>query len=203
MTIKDAKKNYVIDGACELFLKRSIPTVTIRDIALHTGVGEATVYRYFSGRSELIVACAMKLQTQVEKAFSGITAAKSGFEKLKRFFGVYLELFNKDPALYRFLNEFDAFCINEGALDLEKYADNLDRFKALFLSAYNEGISDGSVQKQKDIELFYYTTTHSILSLCKKLAVSGEMVRQDKLIDNSQEISTLFDIFLFSLKSRQ
>ena len=200
MTMKDAKKNYVIDGACELFLKRSIPAVTIKDIATHTGVGEATVYRYFSGRSELIVACAIKLQEQVEAEFSGAVFAKNGYGKLRKFYGVYLYLFKKDPALYRFLNEFDAFCINEGTLNLEQYADNLDRFKVLFLSAYKEGLKDGSVRRKKDINLFYYTTTHSILSLCKKLAFAG-ITRQDGAIDSSLEIETLNKLFLLSLKA--
>ena len=200
MTMKDVKRNHVTESACELFLERSIPAVTIKDIAVSSGVGEATVYRYFNNRSELIVTCAIKLQEQVEKEFSGITKAKNGYEKLERFYSVYVDLFKRKPALYRFLNEFDAFCINEGTLDLEKYADNIDRFKVLFLSAYNEGVKDGSVRPQKDIELFYYATTHSILSLCKKLAVSGEMLRQDRMTDSKAEIARLIDIFLFSLK---
>ena len=200
MTMKDVKQNHIIESACALFLERSLPAVTLKDIAVSSGVGEATVYRYFSCRSELIVACAVKLQEQVEREFSDISGAFTGYEKLARFYGVYLDLFLKKPALYRFLNEFDAYCINEGALDLEIYADNMDKFKAIFDLAYKEGLSDKSVRPQTDIDLFYYTTTHSILSLCKKLAVGGGITRQDKITDNVAEIRTLTDIILSALK---
>ena len=58
MTLKDAKRNFVVDAAAELFLERSVGTGTIKDIAAASGLGEATIYRYFSGRGELLVACA-------------------------------------------------------------------------------------------------------------------------------------------------
>ena len=201
MTIKDAKRNFVIESACSLFLEHSIPAVTIKDIACASGIGEATVYRYFSKRSELIVECAIKLEEKVEKEFSNILDACCGYEKISRFYGVYLDVFINKPALYRFLNEFDAFCINEGNIDLERYADGLDRFKALFSDAYNEGIADGTVSRCKNIELFYYTTTHSLLSLCKKLAIEDGITRQDKVCDNALEVKTLIEIILSSLKS--
>ena len=200
MTIKDAKRNFVIESACKLFLERSISAVTIKDIALASGIGEATVYRYFSKRSELVVACAVKLEEKVEKEFSSILGAYSGYEKLSRFYGVYLDIFTRKPTLYRFLNEFDAYCINEGNIDLERYADGLDRFKVLFLDAYNEGVTDGTVSTSDNIELFYYTTTHSLLSLCKKLAIEDGITRQDKLYDNASEVKTLIEIILSALK---
>ena len=62
MTMKDAKLGFVTDGAVKLFLTGSISGVTVKDIAKECGVGEATVYRYFSTKSDLIIACAVKLQ---------------------------------------------------------------------------------------------------------------------------------------------
>ena len=202
MTMKDVKRNHIVESACSLFLEKSIAAVTIKDIALCADVGEATVYRYFSTRSELVVACAIRLEEQVEKEFADPRDAVSGYEKLLRFYGVYLDIFLKNPALYRFLNEFDAYCINEGAVDLEKYADNLDRFKVLFTDAYDLGLKDGSVSPQENIDLFYYTTTHALLCLCKKLAASGGITRQDLLTDNADEIRTLNGIILSSLKGK-
>lgn len=200
MSIKEAKKNFIVDEAIGLFLERSVSVVTIRDVARRSGVGEATIYRYFSGRTGLIVACALRLQTQAEERFLGAADAVSGYERLACFYRAYLDTFLEKPELYRFLSEFDAFCISQGALDLEEYADHLDRFKEAFADAYAQGLADGTVRPVADLELFYYATTHAILSLCKKLAVGDGILRQDRLTDKAMELRTLLDLILSSLK---
>lgn len=200
MTIKDAKRNFIVDEATGLFLERSIPEVTIKDIARRSGLGEATVYRYFSGRSELIVACALKLQDRVGEKFLFFKENESGFERLCSFYRAFSDTFEKDPELYRFLGEFDAYCVNEKA-DLDEYADNMDLFKAAFLRAYREGVRDRSVRRVEDPELFYYSTTHAVLSLCKKLAIEGDILRQDALTDKAAEVKTLVGVILASLSA--
>ena len=200
MTIKDAKRNVVTDAATRLFLSRSIAGVTIRDIAREAGVGEATVYRYFAGKTPLIVACALKLQEEVGRYFLPARAGENGYARLARFYGAYAELFVSRPELYRFLYEFDAYCVSEGVSGLDEYADNMDLFKEAYLSAYRDGLSDGSVAPLPDPALFYYATTHAVLSLAKKLAVEDRIVRQDAFTDRVDEIRTLSDAILLNLR---
>ncbi len=200
MTMKDAKLNFVVETATELFIKNSISGVTVKDIAKECGLGEATVYRYFSGKNELIIACALKLQQKVEKIFaSGEDDFSSGFEKISRFFHTYRDIFIKKPEMYRFLSEFDAHLIGENE-NLDEYADNMDRFKDFFMAAYLEGLKDNTVREIDDIETFYYSATHSVLSLCKKLSAQGSILRQDALTDKAKEISVLTDTLLYYLK---
>lgn len=199
MTIMDAKRNFVIDTATKLFLERSVGEVTIKDIATASGLGEATIYRYFSGRGELVVACALKLQEMVGARFFAATG-ESGYERLEAFYGAYLEEFVSEPELYRFLSEFDAYCIGE-KVDLDEYADNIDRFKDAFFASYEAGVADGSVRRQEDAELFYYSTAHALIALCKKLAAEGELIRQDERGNKASEVGTLISIILSSLKA--
>ena len=201
MTLKDAKLNFVIDIATELFLERSVSSVTIKDIAKASGLGEATIYRYFSGRGELLVACALKLQERVGSIFIGGADGLSGFERIEKFYIAYLSAFRESPELYRFLYEFDAYCISEKLTGLEEYADNMDAFKDAFLSAYRDGVADGSVKEISSPELFYYSTAHALLSLCKKLAVEGALIRQDKALDKSSEIEIMISVIVSALKA--
>ena len=200
MTIKDAKRNFLVSEATDLFLERSISDVTIKDIARRSGLGEATIYRYFSGRTELIVACALKLQSQVGEKFLSLKEETTGYERLTAFYGAFLETFEQHPELYRFLSEFDAYCINVKA-PLDEYADHMDQFKVAFVHAYKDGLHDRSVRPVEHLDLFYYSTTHAVLSLCKKLAVEGAVVRQDETTDKRMEVKTLIDLILSSLKS--
>jgi AcrR family transcriptional regulator len=200
VTIKDAKRNFIIDRATALFLERSLPAVTVRDVALASGVGEATVYRTFGGRAEIIVAAALKLQAEMETVFLEGGEGLSGFERLKRFYASFCEVFVTRPELYRFLSEFDAYCVSEGIPDLEEYADHMDRFKTSFLLSYETGLKDGSVKAVEDPELFYYSTTHAVLSLSKKLAAEPGVIRQDRATDAAKEIRTLIGLVLAALK---
>ena len=65
MSITDAKTNFILDEALALFLERSVGEVTVRDIAVRAGVGEATIYRYFSTKHNLVCAAATKLEKTI------------------------------------------------------------------------------------------------------------------------------------------
>ena len=201
MSVKNAKRNYIIDIAIKTFIEKSISGVTIKDIAGASGFGEATIYRYFGGRSGLIIACAMKLQGEVCKLFTDSRGLSNGYYKLEQFYGAYLKVFLEHPELYRFLSEFDAYCISENIENLEEYADNMDVFKEAFIDAYREGMKDGSVRKIEDIEMFYYSTAHAMLALCKRLAAEKSVLIQDRIINKSQEIKMLVEVILTSLRA--
>ncbi len=202
MSVMDAKRNYVIETATNLVLSRPLSRVTVRDVAQEAGVGEATVYRYFSTKTSLIVACALKLQGEVSQYFLRESKPVDGYTKLVKFYASYVDLFAFRPELYRFLYEFDAFCVEQRVKGLDEYSDNLDVFRDAYLAAYREGVEDGSVRKIQNPELFYYTTTHAVLSLAKKLAVEGGIVRQDQLTDQIGEIRMLNETFLYSLRAK-
>ena len=60
MSVMDVKRNYVVDTATKLFLSRPLSQVTVRDVAQEAGVGEATVYRYFSTKATISAALVEK-----------------------------------------------------------------------------------------------------------------------------------------------
>ena len=200
MTIKDAKKGFIADEAIRLFFERSVSEVTMHDIAAAAGVGEATVYRYFSTKHNLVCAAAAKLEKQIFDTYFDFGGAISGMEKLELFYGTYLKIFCTHREFYKFINEFDAFMLSEGKTDSNEYASGLDMFKTLCFEAYNQGVADGSIKKLEDWETFYYATTHALLELCKKLS-TADIVRQDTELDKEKEIAALTELVLFKLKN--
>ena len=201
MTITDAKKNFIVDVTLALFLERSIGEVTIRDIAVRAGVGEATIYRYFSTKHNLVCAAATKLEKQIFETYFDLSIAASGFEKLALFYRTYLKIFSSHREFFKFINEFDAFMLSEGKTDSDDYASGLDMFKSLCSEAYTQGLSDGSITPVGDFETFYYATTHALLELCKKLS-AADIVRQDLGANKEEEIGVLTEIILFKLKKQ-
>ncbi len=200
MGVKDVRKNTIIERAIKLFCQQSIMEVKIKDVADACDIGEATFYRYFSRRRALVMACALKLSERMCELFED-NQSGSGFERLSRFYYRFYEIFGDHAGYYRFLSEFDAYCINEELTVPEEYSDNLDIFKERFVAAYKDGLADGSVKKVWDLDLFYYSTTHAMLSLCKKLATEAYIVRQDDLTDKRQEVRLVIEVILSSLKN--
>lgn len=199
MSLKDAKVNFLVDIATDLFMCRSIQEVTIRDIAISAQVGEATIYRYFGKKQELVVQAAMKLQGIVSKDYFRLDEKLNGFQKLEAFYLSYLNIFDNHRDFYKFLSEFDSYMSVENKDVLNPYENAIDQYKSAFMNAYKQGLKDGSVKEQKDIELFYFSTTHSILELCKKLALKA-VLNQDLAIEKLGEVKCLINIVLDTLK---
>ena len=201
MSLKDVKINFLVDIATDLFMARSISEVTIKDIAITAQVGEATIYRYFGSKQNLVMQAAMKLQTIVSEGFFRLEKGKNGYEKLALFYESYYDIFMKHSNFYKFLNEFDSYIASEKSDSMNLYENAIDQYKVFYMDAYKMGLKDGSVKKQKDIEMFYFSTTHALLELCKKLAFKKAVLNQDTLIEKDSEIKCLIDIILVSLNN--
>ena len=201
MSLKETKINFIVDIATDLFMCRSVNEVTIRDIAISAQVGEATIYRYFGNKQNLVMQAAMKLQNIVSEGFFRLEKGKNGYEKLALFYESYYDIYKKHPNFYKFLNEFDAYIAVEQSEDMNPYESAIDQYKNFYMEAYQLGLKDGSVKKQKDIEMFYFSTTHALLELCKKLAYKKAVLNQDKTIEKDSEIKCLIDIILGSINN--
>ena len=201
MNLKDVKLNFLVDIATDLFICRSIQEVTIKDIAVSAQVGEATLYRYFGKKQTLVVQSAMKLQQAVNADYFKLEKGKSGYEKLKIFYLSYLNIFESHPEFFKFINEFDAYMAGDDTNSIDPYESVVGQYQTVYMNAYQEGLKDGSIKKQDNIEIFYYSTTHALLELCKKLSIKKAVLSQDNIVEKKAQIECLIDIVLKTLKS--
>lgn len=200
MSLKEVKINFVVEVATNLFMRKSINDVTIKDIATEAGIGEATVYRYFTSKENIVLACAMNLQEVIGKLFFRLDEGNTGFEKIEIFYRSYYEAFKNNPDYFYFIREFDAFMYTQNPSILKSYEKGIDKYHSDFIAAYELGIKDGSILRIDDIETFYYSTTHALLELCKKLSINKALLTQDKSNRKLGEIQCLIEIILKSLK---
>jgi len=200
MSIKDIRRNYIIKVVENLFFEQSMVDVKIKDIAARAEIGEATFYRYFPNRSMIIIACAVHMQEEIGKKYFVMDESDSGYGCLRTFYYRFYEIFKDHREYFKFLSEFDAYCTGAERKGLEKYSQNMNVFKHAYDVAYQKGVEDGSVREISDIDMFYYASTHALLSLCKKLAAEGNITKQDEALDRIEEVKTVVDIILAYLK---
>lgn len=196
---KHAQEIIMAEETAKLFFDKSINAVTIKDIAEHIGVGEATIYRHYKNKYNIVLSVASYLQNKVTERYFNIDKNLNGYQQLEKFYHSYVDVFNDDPMYYKFINEFDAFVILNSPEDMTHYEQGIDMFKSIFLDAYKKGIADGSVKEMEDIESFYFATTHATMGLCKKLA-DKDVLSQDSKLDKSKEIKVLIETILYRLK---
>ena len=198
MSLKEAKLNLIVESAQKLFFKRGIATVTIKDIAKDAGMGEATIYRHFQKKQNIVLAVAMSIFGAVSQEYFHQSQYKLGYEKIEAFYRSFYNIFVSHRDYYNFLAEFDLY-IAEQTTDLGTYENAIRTFFDDFNYAYTLGVKDGSVKEVENIEIFYLTTTHSILELCKKLAADSKVLKQD-IKYSTEEVDALIKIFLSSIK---
>ena len=199
--LKDVKRKFFVDTAIKLFLLESIEKVTIKDIANEAGVGEMTIYRYFGKKTNIVADAVMQLQEVVFTNYFDIDNSKTGYEMLEMFYHTFLNVFNHRPEFFKFIKEFDIFMMNEDSNTLQEYEDELNKFKNVYVASYQKGVKDGSIKSVKDLDLFYFTSTHALIELCKKLSYSKGVLPQDEKIEKTKEITCLIDTFLHYVKN--
>ena len=197
MSIKQAKIDYIISIASEMFLSEGIENVNIKDIANKADVGEATIYRYFSNKQTLVIYAAQKMAEKLHSDYFDLDDSTDGVTMVEAFYNNFLKIYNEHPEYYRFIAEFDAI-IQENS-QLENYEYTLLPYMEIFLDAYEKGLIDKSIKMVDDIKLFYITTTHALMGLCKKLTVDSVVLKQDSY--GKEEVEMLINIIKYSLKN--
>ena len=198
MTFKDMKYQLIVEKVTEVFLEKGINDVTIKDAAQAVGLGEATIYRYFSKKENLVIEAATKLEEKIIDEYFKEDNSLSGYEAIHKFYNSFLEVFNKRKEFYRFIAEFDNFVLGKDC-SLKEYESKLRSFYQVFMNGYNKGLKDLTVKAIDNINDFYLSTTHSLMGLAKKLA-SSDILEQDHNTNKVKELEILIDIIMNSIK---
>lgn len=194
--MKDAQKDFIVEEALKLFLAKSIDEVTMSEIAKEVEIGDATLYRYFTRKQNIIVLAAIKLSKRVLDnyfTFDGLDPV----EVIRKFYSNFLNIYMDHREFYNFINEFDAFIINE-QFDSERYEEGVDIYKHIYLNAFENAQKMGKIKEVEDLETFYFATTHVLLDLGKRLARKGKIVSSD-INSNYKEMKVMVDIILNSI----
>ena len=196
--MKEAQKDFIIEEALKLFLAKSIDEVTMSEIAKEVEIGDATLYRYFTKKQNIIVLAAIKLANRVLTNYFNFDGLDD-IEVLRKFYSNYLSIYIEHKDFYKFLNEFDAYIINEEFDSVGTgYEQGVELYKDIYMNAYHSAVESGKIKEVPDIESFYSSTTHVLLDLGKRLSRKKTILKSDEN-SNYKELQIMVDIILNSL----
>lgn len=195
MKLRRLRRAVAISG--EMFLKRGIEDVKMTEIADASGVGVATLYRYFGTKTGITIAAMTHLWEELKKMFSGVFEsevflAQSGLKQLSDLMRMYIVLFEAHKDFMKLLGEFDQMMIRENVpkSELEEYDRSIIDFYRVYEDACQRGIADGSIREDVDFKLLYLTYAHAMMELCKKL-IRGDILPSDSFSEGARELEML------------
>ena len=171
--LKNQRFDKAVEVSAQLFLKNGIEAVKMTDIADESGIGVATLYRYFGTKNGITIAAMTYMWNELNKMFSGIFEsdvflAQSGIKQVSDLMRMFVVLYEAHPGFMKLLSEFDLMLISENIPkhDLKEYEKSIINFYPVFEKAYMTGIADGTVREIPNLRLFYlfikrFHTCHS------------------------------------------
>jgi len=205
-SLKSRRFEAAVSASAKLFLERGIDDVKMTDIANETGIGVATLYRYFGTKTRITIAAMTYLWNDMNKMFSGIFESEvfmkqKGIKQLNDLMRMTLVFYNAHRDFMRLLGEFDLFLIRENVPkdELEVYEKSVINFYPFFEKAYQAGLEDGTVRELENFQLCYLTYAHALMQLATKL-MQGELLPSDNFSNASQELSLLIETAVYYLR---
>jgi AcrR family transcriptional regulator len=201
-SLQQIKFDSVLENIKNIMITKGLDGLTILDIAKEINIGEATIYRYFGNKLNLIIQVGISLWSDIFAELSKREKKASGYESIVSFFNYFIEGFKSQKHVFAFLDQFDSLMIKEKATkdDLSIYDQKLFEIKLIFDDLFLQGIKDLSIKDNIDRDSYYYTTTHMILGICKKLASNGHILQSDELVSDISQIKLALDMCLHYIK---
>lgn len=197
--LQKARQAAIIEETKVLFLEKGIDGVTMAEIASHLSIGEASLYRYFGTKQALTVYSSILIWNHIFQMLDQLPLKESGYENIKSFYHLFLTIFEKHPDFFRFLEEFDSKIVNSplSKEELQEYEKTILKFKKVFDQFFEQGIADGSIKDGIHKDIFYYTTSHALIGLCKKLATQPYFLSYESTIEPRAQLKHLIQICLY------
>lgn len=209
--MKDSKlqmrRRELVECAISCFSEKGIETTAIADIAAASGFGEATLYRYFSNKENLIMECGLDFWRMAGERYEELTESesyrlKSGIEQVEALLLLTQNMFETRRGMFKFLHDLDGYMAAHSVQSeiLAEYEKLVDRPKPYLCEAIEKGKADGTVRCGADTQELYYTLTHTVLSLLQKMAGIGILLSGDRVIEEKRQIALLWKLLLTGLQ---
>lgn len=199
---KQAKERRILETAFRLFSEKGIESVTMPEVAAASGVGRATLYRYFSTKLELVVAIgAWKWDEYIAYhdtlVSSEAQANMTGAEYLRFTLDSFLDLYRNHRDILRFNYNFNSYLRFEAG-NGEQTRSYLRVVKVLaerFHDLYERGKRDGTLRMDISATSLFSSALHIMLAAVTRYSV-GLVYVPEKDTDPESELVMLEELLL-------
>lgn len=180
------RKDRIIHIAFRLFCRDGIENASLKDVARCAGVGEKSIYRYFTKKTELVIATiAVLWQEIVSELIASLEEGyeeRNGLEQVGCLIDCLGSLFEHYAPYVFFSYESKIFLAkNNARITEELYVDEIRPIKNLYLAALEKGIADGSIRPQENLEDTYYAVWGMMRGYVAKIVIYDRMYQGENV----------------------
>ena len=196
-----AKRQKLMETGFLLFSQRTIDQVSLEEIARKSGVGIATLYRYFGTKLELVIAISVWQWTQYRQQFEQELDTdrnyKTAAQEYAFFLDFFLEMYRNHKELLRFNQFFNIFIEGTGVEQglIAPYTEIADWLAERFRRCWERGARDGTIKTDTPWMQAYTGTLHLMLAAVTRYAV-GLVYQPQSGNDPEQELLLLREMLL-------
>lgn len=201
-----ARNKKIIDTAFKVFVEKKIEAVSMGEIAQAAGIGRATLFRCYAGKTELVIAvCAAKWKEYLDELDERRPISSVGdIPAIGRFIFTldsYIDMYRNYKELLVYNDNFNYYVTHEGVSD-----DELKEFRAALVSAdtrfdmmYEKAKEDKTFRTDIPQDEFMRVTVHTMMAACTHYA-GGFIWGAEKNKDYTPELLLLKEMILNYVK---
>lgn len=200
--IKQRRIKRIIEVAKHEFAINGIKNTKMSTLAREAQVGEASIYRYFTDKINLIKLVANDYWREQMIVFDkyiskNIDENSSGIDKIQVYLGMFIEQYHYHKDFLKFMEDFDNYYAvsrtKEGENDFFKYIRYL---RKIFIDFFEEGIKDGTIDPDFDTKKAYGFISQVMVSTTQKMALRLGYNHTDNNEYALSVINTTIDMFI-------
>lgn len=172
------RKQRIIETAFRLFRKEGIEHVPLSDIAKASGVGNTTIFRYFSNKPQLVFMTLCHLWEQIGKGIADAVdqtpdyGSMTGYQQFRVWLECWRQLYLQSADFVLFSYESKLYLVrNNIQITQEQYNHLMKGIKFRCIGALEKGKADGSIPVERDSEDLFYAIWGAIRGYIVKIVV--------------------------------
>ncbi|MDC7232703.1 MAG: TetR/AcrR family transcriptional regulator [Spirochaetales bacterium] len=184
--IKDIQRKNIVTHAEKVFLDKGMFDTVMGEIAEQAGITRRTIYRYFETREDLafeVMNNKMEEWNEYQHSVYRDLEGK-GIEKLEHFLYRLIRYMEERREFLAFAGEFDFYFKGNPPRDLnseirDRYFSIIHNSEDILMKIVTEGVEDGSIRLEDDLELTVFTISNVLWSFGQRLGIMAVGLKKE------------------------
>lgn len=202
------RKQMIMGQAMVEFSQNGIESTSMADVAKASEVGIASLYRYFSSKTDLVIQSAVVFWQKAEEYYipSFLTRqfnAMSGIRQIETIARLVIKSFHEYREFLIFLNDFETFLRKHkiSRAQLTDYESEILKIKPYITRALEKGLEDHTIRLHYSVEETYFTLSRLLVSFAQKLAVYNQILGGEEIPDTTKMMETTVSMIIDWLRA--
>ncbi len=198
----EKNRQMILETGFELFSSRSIESVTMPEIAKESCVGRATLYRYFSNKTDLVIAIsAWKTSDFYDQYSSTLPDEKitnlNAAQRFALYLDAFIELYRNHKDLLRFNQFFNIFIQGQPDLtqQMSPFTKAFSIIEERFHTVYNLAREDNTLRTDIPESVIFSTMVHLMMAAATRYAL-GLIYKPNNGLDPEAELTLLKNMII-------